>query len=34
VDDADIYKDSRGAVLDGTYELDANIIGAQLNYQF
>ena len=34
VDDADIYKDSRGAVLDGTYELDANVIGAQLNYQF
>jgi len=34
VDDADVYKDSRGAVLDGTYELDANVIGAQLNYQF
>ena len=35
VDDADIYKDSRApAVLDGTYELDADIIGAQLNYQF
>lgn len=34
VDDADIYKDSRGAVLDGTYELEANVIGAQLNYQF
>jgi len=35
VDDADIYKDSRApAVLDGTYELDANVIGAQLNYQF
>lgn len=35
VDDADIYKDSRApAVLNGTYELDADIIGAQLNYQF
>ncbi|WP_414434077.1 OmpP1/FadL family transporter [Alloalcanivorax venustensis] len=34
VDDADISKNSRGAVLDGTYELDANVIGAQLNYQF
>jgi long-chain fatty acid transport protein len=35
VDDADIYKDGRApAVLDGTYELDADIIGAQLNYQF
>ncbi len=35
VDDADIYKDSRApAVLDGTYELEANVIGAQLNYQF
>lgn len=35
VDDADIYKDGRApAVLDGTYELDANVIGAQLNYQF
>jgi len=35
VDDADIYKDGRApAVLNGTYELDADIIGAQLNYQF
>ncbi|WP_228548481.1 OmpP1/FadL family transporter [Alloalcanivorax profundimaris] len=34
VDDADVYKTSRGAVLDGTYELDANVIGAQLNYTF
>lgn len=34
VDDVDIYKDSCGVVFDGIYELDVNVIGVQLNYQF
>ncbi|MEQ3722540.1 OmpP1/FadL family transporter [Alcanivorax sp.] len=34
VDDADINRDEKGAQLKGTYELDADVIGAQLSYRF
>ncbi len=34
VDDADINRADKGAQLKGTYELEADVIGAQLNYRF
>ncbi len=34
VDDADINRADKGAQLKGTYELDADVIGAQLSYRF
>ena len=34
VEDADINRADKGAPLKGTYELDADVIGAQLSYRF
>ena len=34
VEDADINRADKGAQLKGTYELDADVIGAQLSYRF
>ena len=34
VDDADISRSDKGAQLKGTYELDADVIGAQMSYRF
>ncbi|MCG8391670.1 MAG: OmpP1/FadL family transporter [Pseudomonadales bacterium] len=34
VDDADINRSEKGAQLKGTYELDADVIGAQMSYRF
>ncbi|MED5387457.1 MAG: OmpP1/FadL family transporter [Pseudomonadota bacterium] len=34
VEDADINRTDKGAQLKGTYELDADVIGAQLSYRF
>ncbi|WP_423941297.1 OmpP1/FadL family transporter [Alcanivorax sediminis] len=34
VDDADINRTDKGAQLKGTYELDADVIGAQMSYRF
>ena len=34
VDDADINRSEKGAQLKGTYELEADVIGAQMSYRF
>lgn len=34
VDDADINRADKGVPLVGTYELDADVIGAQMSYRF